>query len=56
MSGEEPARHLHGADHRRGRAELALIAYPFRFLQCCLVTDRGGALIVVVAERAHDFR
>ena len=28
-----------------------IIAYPFRLLQCCLVTDRGGALILVAAER-----
>jgi acetyl-CoA acetyltransferase len=32
-----------------------MIAYPFRFLQCCLVTDGGGALILVSAERARDF-
>lgn len=32
-----------------------LIAYPFHLLECCLVTDGGGALILVSAERARDF-
>jgi acetyl-CoA acetyltransferase len=32
-----------------------MIAYPFRILMCCLVTDGGGALILVGAERAKDF-
>jgi acetyl-CoA acetyltransferase len=32
-----------------------MIAYPFRLLQCCLVTDGGGALILTSSERAKDF-
>lgn len=32
-----------------------MIAYPFRILQCCVVTDGGGALILTSAERARDF-
>ena len=32
-----------------------MIAYPFRLLQCCLVTDGGGALILTIADRAKDF-
>jgi acetyl-CoA acetyltransferase len=32
-----------------------LIAYPVHLLECCLVTDGGGALVVVSAERAKDF-
>jgi acetyl-CoA acetyltransferase len=32
-----------------------MIAYPFTKLECCLVTDGGGALILTSAERAPDF-
>ena len=31
-----------------------MIAYPLRLLQCCLVSDGGGALILTTAERARD--
>jgi acetyl-CoA acetyltransferase len=32
-----------------------LVAYPFHLLECCLVTDGGGALIITAADRAGDF-
>jgi acetyl-CoA acetyltransferase len=32
-----------------------IIAYPFHLLECCLVTDGGGALILTSAARAKDF-
>ncbi|MEX1023103.1 MAG: acetyl-CoA acetyltransferase [Dehalococcoidia bacterium] len=32
-----------------------LIAWPLHLLNCCLVTDGGGALILVSEERAKDF-
>jgi acetyl-CoA acetyltransferase len=32
-----------------------MVAYPFHLLECCLVTDGGGALVVTSADRAGDF-
>ena len=32
-----------------------MIAWPFRMLMCCLVTDGGGALILTSSDRAKDF-
>lgn len=31
-----------------------LIAYPFHLLECCVVTDGGGAIVLTSAERARD--
>jgi acetyl-CoA acetyltransferase len=33
-----------------------LIAWPFHLLDCCLVTDAGGAVIVTSAARARELR
>jgi acetyl-CoA acetyltransferase len=32
-----------------------LVAWPFHLLECCLVTDGGGALVVTSADRAGEF-
>ena len=32
------------------------IAYPFHIYDCCLVTDAGGAVVVVGADRARDLK
>ncbi len=32
-----------------------MVAYPFHLLECCLITDGGGALVIASAERAAEF-
>ena len=32
------------------------IAWPFHLLDCCLVTDAGGAVVLTKADRARDLR
>jgi acetyl-CoA acetyltransferase len=32
-----------------------VVAWPFHLLECCLVTDGGGALVVTSADRAGEF-
>ena len=32
------------------------VSYPFHIFDCCLVTDAGGAVVVVSAERAREFK
>ncbi|UOM37259.1 thiolase [Acuticoccus sp. I52.16.1] len=32
-----------------------VIAWPMHILECCVVTDGGGALVVTAADRAKDF-
>ena len=35
--------------------ESRMICYPFHLLECCLVTDGGGALIITKSDRVDDF-
>jgi acetyl-CoA acetyltransferase len=33
-----------------------LISWPLKLLDCCLVTDHGGAVVIASAERARSFK
>ncbi|MDB5820952.1 MAG: acetyl-CoA acetyltransferase-like protein [Rhizobacter sp.] len=33
-----------------------MVAYPFHKLECCVVTDGGGALVITSGDRARDLR
>ena len=35
--------------------ESRMICYPFHLLECCLVTDGGGALIITGRDKANNF-
>ena len=35
--------------------ESRIICYPFHLLECCLVTDGGGALIITKSDRATNY-
>jgi acetyl-CoA acetyltransferase/uncharacterized OB-fold protein len=32
-----------------------MVCYPYNLLDCCLVADGGGAIVLVAADRAKDF-
>lgn len=33
-----------------------IVSWPFSLLDCCLVTDAGGAVVLTTLERAHDLK
>ena len=47
--------HAAGAITPQDVLDARTVCYPFTLLDCCLVADGGGALVLVAPERARDF-
>ena len=56
MHNTTPGLHVRPPADVGGLSEVAMLATPFRLLDCCLETDGACAVVVTSAERARDLR